>query len=48
MLSLPRRFLSPEQIEAADRAYRQNLEEGQAADGIGSSQRNRAHSLPGR
>ena len=27
VLSLPRRFLSPEQIEAAQRAYRENVEE---------------------
>jgi hypothetical protein len=43
VLSLPRRFLSPEQIEAAERSYR---EEGQAANGRGSSQP--AHNLPGR
>jgi len=45
VLSLPRRFLSPEQIEAAERAY---LEEGHAANALGSSQRPRAHNLPGR
>jgi hypothetical protein len=43
--SLPRWVLSPEQIEAAERADREDL---QAADGLGSSQRNRAYNLPGR
>jgi hypothetical protein len=48
VLSLPRRFLSPEQIEAAERAYREDLQEGHAANELGSSQRTRAHNLPGR
>ena len=46
VLSLPRRFLSPEQIEAAERGFREDLEEGHAANG--SSQPNRARNLPGR
>jgi len=45
VLSLPRRFLTPERIEAAERVYR---EERQAANGLASSLWTRAHNLPGR